>query len=936
MLAATLILLVSSIDSASAITRLALRAVEGDSVAAFESRLVRRSDPVALLGLATLARLTYQYERADSIAHLLLARRDAGSAVHAETWLLLAGSSLAAGSWSRADSAYRDAATFAAGINDSIALADALAGLAVTQARLAGLAAARALADSAFAIAPVTDPAVRALVQCRRADLLESLADSSSLREAQAGMQLARATGDRRTEAGCLRVIARHALRTDGTRAATIMGDVAELQRLARDDAGRATTLQWRGYTWATLGEFGLARTDLDLAVPLARASRNHAALAWASLNLANVAMFFGDARAALRHAATAESLFVAQGDRVGLALTTSARGRAAMARGDYDAAEPLLRHALARDVEAGGPWPKFGHKALADLEIARGDWSAALAHLDTAAAISRERGEVAYANGLDYARSLVALRQGRLDDARRLLVAMFERLAGDPQRSRRYVAHTTLGAVYARQGNLDAAARQLTAASDTLDQWRASLGNADLRLAAYAVREEDLSLDFGFNGALVDLVRGGRIDLAFGLAERRRARDLSDRMLRVGALGARDVPVSAADLRKGIPDDETALVEFLVSQGGDSSIAFVTTRAGTRAALLPPGSDVAELAETMLALVEAGEGTDSVARRAGGLLFDPVLALLGAQVQRITLVPDGPLHRLPFDALVLSDGRRVVQRFALALAPSATIAVRLWQRPPSSGTMSLLAFGAPDFSSAVVKHGELVPLPASAREVRAAGRSAPGATVRLGANASESWLKQSGTGQYRILHFATHALVDDESMDRTALVLSAGDGDDGFVSPAELAALDLDADVVVLSGCRTARGVVFSGEGVQGLAAPLLEAGTRSVLATLWSVTDRDAATLVAAFYRAVGGGATVGDALAEAKRAAITEGKKPAIWAAFVLVGNPDARPPLPPAPAGDSWWGRLRGLADMRAVLPILVALLVWQAVRRRRRA
>lgn len=930
---------------------------------------MRRKDPLALLGLATLARLRYQYERADSLVHRIIARRDASGPVAAEARLSLAASSTATGNWTRADSAYRDAAAFARQIGDAGALAEAFAGLAVTQSRLAGLATALPLADSAWAIAPPSDTALRAGVQCRRADLLESLADSSSLAQARAGIVLARASRERRTEAGCLRVIARHTSRTDASQAATIMGEVAELQRLARDDAGRATTLQWRGYTYSTIGEFGLARAQLDAAIPLALASRNYAALAWASLNLANTAQFFGDTRAVLRHAAYAESLFTLQGDRMGLALTTSTRGRAAMMGGDYAGAEPLLREALARAEDMGGPWPKFGQKALADLAIARGDWPAALRHLDSATSLARSRGEIGYANGLQHPYAHIALKQGRLDDARRILLHLITQLEDDPQRSRRYVAHTMLGAVYARQGHFDRAVDELARAADTLDTWRGSLGTADLRLAAYAVREEDLSVDFGFAGALVDLVRGGRVDVAFALAERRRARDLSDRMLRVVALDATSTapaepgpraqsaqPVSTAALRGAIPDDSTALVEFVVSATGEPSLAFVVTRAGIQAALLPPGAEIAELTETMLALVESGEGADSLARRAGHRLLAPVVALLPEVAHRIVLVPDGPLHRLPFDALVLADGQRVVERYVLALAPSATIAARLWERTPSLAPATLLAFGAPRFPAlpagwgtatatgatgtqlvvaVATRGGDFAPLPASASEVRAAGRMAPGAVIRLGRGASESYLKGSDAGRYHILHFATHALVDDESLDRTALLLAAGDGEDGLVSPAELASLHLDADLVVLSGCRTARGVVFAGEGVQGLAGPLLQAGTRSVLATLWSVGDRDAARLVGAFYQAVARGAPVGDALAQAKRGAIARGDPPAVWAAFVLVGNPAVRPPLP-APAQPAGLFRSRGPLSSAALVLASLALvtLVWWVARRRR--
>jgi CHAT domain-containing protein len=134
-------------------------------------------------------------------------------------------------------------------------------------------------------------------------------------------------------------------------------------------------------------------------------------------------------------------------------------------------------------------------------------------------------------------------------------------------------------------------------------------------------------------------------------------------------------------------------------------------------------------------------------------------------------------------------------------------------------------------------------------------------------------------------------------------LALAPGGGEDGFVTPSDLAALDLDADLVVLSACRTAGGVFVRGEGVEGLTAPLLEAGARGVVASLWQVGDRNTAAFVEAFYKELAGGATTGDALTAAKRGALRRGQLPASWAAFTLVGDPTVRIPLR-APAS-RWW-------------------------------
>ena len=168
-------------------------------------------------------------------------------------------------------------------------------------------------------------------------------------------------------------------------------------------------------------------------------------------------------------------------------------------------------------------------------------------------------------------------------------------------------------------------------------------------------------------------------------------------------------------------------------------------------------------------------------------------------------------------------------------------------------------------------------------------GRYSPDADVRLRNEATARYLRQAPLERFRLIHFATHAVVDERSMTRTVLALAPGGGESGLVGPGDLAALDLDADLVVLSGCRTAGGVVVEGEGVQGLTAPLIQAGARSVVASQWRIGDRTTITFVQAFYQALATGLPVGDALRAAKLDAFHRGVPPREWAAFTLVGDP-----------------------------------------------
>jgi CHAT domain-containing protein len=272
------------------------------------------------------------------------------------------------------------------------------------------------------------------------------------------------------------------------------------------------------------------------------------------------------------------------------------------------------------------------------------------------------------------------------------------------------------------------------------------------------------------------------------------------------------------------------------------------------------------------------------------------VLSGLPNTVRRLVIVPDDALHGLAFDALRDADGHALVERFALAEVPSASVAARLWSLTRDARAPALLAFGNPRTTG-------LPPLPAAEGEARSVSRYSPDSRVWLEAAASEAQLKHDARASYAVVHFAAHAMVDDDAIDRTALALAAGDGEDGWVSPDEVAGLRLVADLVVLSGCRTARGLFVSGEGVQGLTAPFLAAGARAVVASRWRVGDEPTSAFMHTFYAGLASGEGVGDALRQAKLDALHAGAAPREWAAFTVIGDPFAKPALRP-PTSRAW--------------------------------
>jgi CHAT domain-containing protein len=161
--------------------------------------------------------------------------------------------------------------------------------------------------------------------------------------------------------------------------------------------------------------------------------------------------------------------------------------------------------------------------------------------------------------------------------------------------------------------------------------------------------------------------------------------------------------------------------------------------------------------------------------------------------------------------------------------------------------------------------------------------------------DASRQALLTAGLADYRYLHLATHALVDDREPQRTSLVFSlvdaAGTPRNGYLRLHDVYALDLNAELVTLSACETALGREVRGEGLVGLARGFMFAGARRVVASLWSVQDRATAELMRRFYAAMlEDGLPPAAALRAAQVSMLGEPRwsDPYFWAPFVLQGE------------------------------------------------
>jgi CHAT domain-containing protein len=191
----------------------------------------------------------------------------------------------------------------------------------------------------------------------------------------------------------------------------------------------------------------------------------------------------------------------------------------------------------------------------------------------------------------------------------------------------------------------------------------------------------------------------------------------------------------------------------------------------------------------------------------------------------------------------------------------------------------------------AILRDAPLGDLPDAANEARAVGRMYAQPRVLIGAEAREERVKDAAPSS-DVLHFATHALVNDSQPLYSSIVLAGGDAaEDGLLEAREILGSDLRADLVVLSACSTARGEISPGEGLVGLTWSFLIAGASSTVAAQWPVVSKSTAELMIAFHKQLTSSPSMGkaEALRQAQLGIMRKRgyEHPFYWSPFVLVG-------------------------------------------------
>jgi CHAT domain-containing protein/Tfp pilus assembly protein PilF len=401
--------------------------------------------------------------------------------------------------------------------------------------------------------------------------------------------------------------------------------------------------------------------------------------------------------------------------------------------------------------------------------------------------------------------------------------------------------------------------------------------------------------------------------------------------------------PTTVASVQAAL-DADAVLLEYATAY--DGSILWAITKEQIKAYKLPGGDVEATLESYLTTLRQPLIGADEISSHIelGQKLYRELLGPAEEIIRRkkhLVIAPDGPLHYLPFEALIISQGQSgsrrrtklsdveyLLKQYRVTYIPSASVLVAqrgARQTNFTTARQPLLAFGDPVYREAsnsqtsddltakvtnlALRGQDFRRLEFSGDEVRRIARvwgvSPDSQHVHLREKATVERVRSLDLSQYRILHFAAHAILGDQvkTLSQPALVLSQleqANIEEGLLQFSDILELKLNADLVVLSACETGLGKLRDGEGIVGLTRAFIYAGASSAVVSLWKVEDQSTSLLMERFYEKLKRGLSKYEALRQAKldimRSTVElkatgmhqDLASPFYWAPFILVGD------------------------------------------------
>ncbi|MEO6800575.1 MAG: CHAT domain-containing protein [Rhodanobacter sp.] len=539
--------------------------------------------------------------------------------------------------------------------------------------------------------------------------------------------------------------------------------------------------------------------------------------------------------------------------------------GDAAARQGDYATAVAQYRLAMTSSSDHYRPLVAL---SLTNALIGQGDTAGARETLDALVPSTLDPSLVPL---LTRTRARLLLAEHKPSDAITLYRQLEQQAAGVDAGYQRFWAQDGIAQGQLVLGDEKQAAATWTQALAGLDQVRARFHSEEFKIGLFS------DVQRVFEQAIDLYSRQGDSAAAFNLSERSRARALLDEVRDRGKVVAGATSVTAAQVQQQLRPDER-LVEFHTLPS--RLLVWVVGRDGlVEHSYAIPRKDLVQLVDAFRQSIIAGRRSAvGAADQLGDLLLKPLALPSGV---RLIVVPHGPLHYLPFQALRL-DGHYLIEDHPLSVTPSISIALQLIDRGLKM-QRTLTAFGNPDVAPQYA-------LPGSEAEVKALAADFPGAQVYLHAQATKPMF-EARAGSTSLIHVAAHAQADTIDPLYSRILLASENGKVNFLEAHEVLGLNLDkVSLVTLSACESGLGRVTDGDEVLGFTRSFLSAGSSGLIVSLWPVSDDATKLLMSTLYGELARGTDVQLAMQRAQLAVLHTPNMdhPFFWAPFDVIGD------------------------------------------------
>jgi len=688
-----------------------------------------------------------------------------------------------------------------------------------------------------------------------------------------------------------------------------------------QNDFWYGQTLEWIANIYNAVGEHATAEEYLTRALSLSGENQRQRANVLGRLGQVDYQQ--GALASADYYFSQSYASFAGSGQPGSAAVVASKHALVSMAQGDTDAALHKQRQAIDALAKLGQP---------RELARARSRLGQSLLEMGDAAAAEREltaalAGHRAVDDQLFELDTLVALSSARAGQAALDTIQDAATLAASIRLNTRAPQLQT--SFMASRRNAFGRYIDLLVASDRGEEaWAVSehiraRSLLDLITADDSIISSDAALRERRDAMMESLANN---DDSMGKRQLRRQIDLLESRMRDGITLDEMVEFrpQAKSLQAALAADVLMISYFL---GVDHSHLWLVSADEIQHVNLPSGTEITANVHALSDALRSHRQSPSRIEFMAASLRDQILPLDPSVIsgKELVIVADGALQMVPFELLPLADNTLLMDQTTVIYTPSARLFAMLDNKfTISPSSIAVLADPMADHSKLLAMHEQpgigasrlfaqralnqsainVDRLPGAHYEAKAiqqkvtADSSAEHAINRVsmvtGSAASRDYVTTGGLQGYGILHFATHGVIDADIPELSGLVVS-GDQTNGdnisYLRPHDIAQLQLDADLVVLSGCETGIGKSLAGEGLMSLTRPFFVAGARQVVSSLWKVSDQATAALMEHFYtHLLDDSLPAEKALQMAKddMRADPQWQHPYFWAGFVIQGG------------------------------------------------